>query len=225
MMNTAAKRAFKDAIYDEFARVAKALAHRHRIELIDLLAQAERSVEELAQETGLPIANISQHLQVLRCAQMVEIRRQGTHKFYRITDGSVFNIWRSMRAFGEKHVAEVERVVNTYLDEPDQLEPLNAQELKERIKDGEVVVLDVRPENEFQAGHIKGAISIPIDQLKRRLRELPQRKEIVAYCRGPYCVYAHEAVKKLSASGFKARRLASGFPDWRALGLPVAAND
>jgi rhodanese-related sulfurtransferase/biotin operon repressor len=225
MMNTAAKRAFKDAIYDEFARVAKALAHRHRIELIDLLAQAERSVEELAQETGLPIANISQHLQVLRGAQMVEIRRQGTHKFYRITDGSVFNIWRSMRAFGEKHVAEVERVVNTYLDEPDQLEPLNAQELKERIKDGEVVVLDVRPENEFQAGHIKGAISIPIDQLKRRLRELPQRKEIVAYCRGPYCVYAHEAVKKLSASGFKARRLASGFPDWRALGLPVAAND
>jgi len=224
-LNTStAKRAFKNQLYEQFARVAKALAHQHRIELIDLLAQAERSVEDLAAETGLPVANVSQHLQVLRAVQMVEVRRQGSHKFYRLAGGNVFEIWRAIRAFGEERLAEVERVVKSFLDHREALEPLDAQQLSERIEGGDVVVLDVRPENEFGSGHIEGAISIPIQDLKRRLKELPRNREIVAYCRGPYCVYSHEAVAELTAHGFKARRLEIGLPDWRALGLPVGVT-
>jgi rhodanese-related sulfurtransferase/DNA-binding transcriptional ArsR family regulator len=218
------KRAFKNQLYEQFARIAKALAHQHRIELIDLLAQGERSVEDLAAETDLPIANVSQHLQVLRMAQMVEIRRQGSHKFYRVADGKVFEIWRTIRAFGQERLAEVERVVKSFFGDRELLEPLSAEQLRKRIKDGDVVVLDVRPENEFASGHIEGAISIPIRDLKRRLKELPRKREIVAYCRGPYCVYAHEAVAELTARGFKARRLEIGVPDWRALGLPVTTT-
>lgn len=218
------KRVFKDQLNERFAQVAKALAHRHRIELIDLLAQAERSVDDLATETGLPVANVSQHLQVLRTAQMVEVRRQGSRKFYRLTDEKVFAIWSTIRAFGEERLAEVERMVKSFFGDRELLEPLSAEGLSERIEEGDVVVLDVRPENEFKSGHIEGAISIPIRDLKRRLKELPRKREIVAYCRGPYCIYSHEAVAELTAHGFKARRLEIGLPDWRALGLPVAVT-
>jgi rhodanese-related sulfurtransferase len=219
-----AKRVFKNQLYEQFARIGKALAHQHRIELIDLLAQAERSVEDMALELGLPVANVSQHLQVLKTARMVEVRREGLRKFYRLADGSVFEIWRAIRTFGEEQLAEVDRIVNSFFSEREKLEPLSAQQLRQRLEEGDVVVLDVRPENEFKAGHIEGAVSIPIPDLKRRLRELPRKREIVAYCRGPYCVYAREAVRELSARGFSARRLEVGLPDWKALGLPVTVT-
>jgi rhodanese-related sulfurtransferase/DNA-binding transcriptional ArsR family regulator len=219
-----AKRILKNQLYEQFARVAKALAHQHRIELIDLLAQAERSVEDLASELGLPVANVSQHLQVLRMAQMVEIRREGSRKFYRVSDGKAFEIWRAIRTFGEERLAEVDRVVKSFFGEREKLEPLSAEQLSQRIKDGDVIVLDVRPENEFNAGHIEGAVSIPIHELKRRLKELSRKREIVAYCRGPYCVYARDAVTELTTHGFKARRLEIGLPDWKALGLPVTTT-
>ena len=207
-----AKRIFKNQLYEQFARVAKALAHPHRIELIDLLAQAERSVEDLASELGLPVANVSQHLQVLRIAQMVEIRREGSRKFYRVADGNVFEIWCAIRTFGEERLAEVDRIVKSFFSDREKLEPLSAEQLSQRIEDGDVIVLDVRPENEFNAGHIEGAVSIPIRDLKRRLKELPRKREIIAYCRGPYCVYAREAVAELTTRGFKARRLEIGLP-------------
>ena len=219
-----AKRIFKDQLYEEFARVAKALAHQHRIELIDLLAQAERSVEDLAFELGLPVANVSQHLQVLKTVRMVEVRREGLRKFYRLADGSVFEIWRAIRTFGEEQLAEVDRIVKSFFSEREKLEPVSAEQLRRRLEEGDVVVLDVRPENEFKAGHIEGALSIPIHDLKRRLRELSRKREIVAYCRGPYCVYARDAVAELTAHGFKALRLNIGLPDWKALGLPVTAT-
>ena len=224
MNTTEAKRIFKNRLYEQFARVGKALAHQHRIELIDLLAQTERSVEDLASELGLPVANVSQHLQVLRMAQMVEIRREGSRKFYRVADGKAFEIWRAIRTFGEERLAEVDRVVKSFFSDREKLEPLSAQQLSRRIKDGDVLVLDVRPENEFDSGHIEGAISIPIRNLKRRLKELPRKWEIVAYCRGPYCVYSRDAVTELITHGFKARRLEIGLPDWKALGLPVTTT-
>ena len=219
-----AKRVFKNQLYEQFARVAKALAHQHRVELIDVLAQAERSVEDLASELGLPVANVSQHLQILKMARMVEVRREGSRKFYRVADGNVFEIWRAIRTFGEERLAEVDRVVKSFFCDREKLEPLSAEQLSQRIKHGDVLVLDVRPENEFNAGHIEGALSIPIHDLKRRLRELSRKREIVAYCRGPYCVYARDAVAELTAHGFKARRLNIGLPDWKALGLPVTAK-
>jgi rhodanese-related sulfurtransferase len=215
------KRLFKNELYGQFGRVAKALSHPSRIELIDLLAQSERTVEDLARETTLSIANASQHLQVLRAAQLVDVRRQGPYKFYRIADSKVFEIWRAIRAFGEAHLAEIDRVVNTYLAERSKLTPVSATELSDLLDEGTAVVIDVRPQNEYDTAHLKGAVSIPIAELKRRLTELPRRKEIVAYCRGPYCVYADEAVAQLTARGYKARRLDIGLPDWKALGLPV----
>jgi rhodanese-related sulfurtransferase len=218
------KHIFKNQLYEQFARVAKALAHQHRIELVDLLAQAERSVEDLASELGLPVANVSQHLQILRIARMVEVRREGSRKFYRVADRNAFEIWRAIRTFGEERLAEVDRVVRSFFCHREKLEPLRAEQLIRRIKDGDVIVLDVRPENEFNAGHIKGAVSIPIHDLKRRLKELPRKREIVAYCRGPYCVYARDAVAELTTHGFKARRLEIGLPDWKALGLPVTVT-
>ena len=220
-MTSGDKRQFKNELYEQFGRVTKAFSHPSRIELIDLLAQSERTVEDLARETTLSIANASQHLQVLRAAQLVEVRRQGSYKFYRMADSKVFEIWQAIRAFGETHLAEVERVVTTYLGERSKLTPVSATELSELLEEGAAVVVDVRPQNEYDTAHLKGAVSIPIAELKRRLKELPRRKEIVAYCRGPYCVYADEAVAELTARGYKARRLDIGLPDWKALGLPV----
>jgi rhodanese-related sulfurtransferase len=208
------KRAFKDQIYGVFAGIAKALGNGHRLELIDLLAQAERSVEELAHLAGLSTANASQHLQVLRRAGLVATRREGARVFYRLSDDGAAELWRALRSFGEKEVPAVEHVVNSYLGDRAELEAISAAELRERLSAGDVVLLDVRPAAEFEAGHIPGARSLPIEELERRLDEVPDDREIVAYCRGRYCVYSDEAVRLLRARGFRARRLETSVRDW-----------
>lgn len=220
-MNNDWKRAFKRELFEQFARIGKALASGARIELLDLLCQTERTVEQLADETGLSVANVSQHLQVMRRARLVEVRREGLYAFYRLADENVFRVWQAMRALGEARLLEVQDVVRTYLKDREQMEAVTAEELARRLADGDVLVLDVRPPEEYRAGHIPGAVSIPVGELKLRLKELPRRKEIVAYCRGPYCVQSDTAVALLSANGFKVRRMAVGLPDWRASGWPV----
>lgn len=222
-MNNDWKRAFKRELFGQFARIGKALASGARIELLDLLSQTERTVEQLAGLTEMSIANVSQHLQVLRRAQLVEVRREGLYAFYRLADEKVFRLWQAMRDVGEIRLAEIERVVRTYLKDRASLEPITVEELEKRLDEGNVVVIDVRPIEEFAAGHIPKALSIPVNQLKRRLAELPRTKEIIAYCRGPYCVQSDEAVSLLRRRGFSAHRLEIGLPDWRASGLPVVA--
>lgn len=217
-------RAFKEPLYDQFARIGKAVANPHRLELIDLLAQGERRVDDLAREAALPIANASQHLQALRQAGLVETRRAGTAIFYRLADDSVVRLWRAIRDVAEARLAEIDRLTRTYLSDRALLEAVDVSTLLRRIGDGDVVVLDVRPEVEYQAGHIAGARSIPIAELEARLHEVPRDREIVAYCRGPYCVFSDEAVALLRGRGYAARRLDVGLPDWRSAGLPVAAN-
>jgi rhodanese-related sulfurtransferase len=219
------KRAFKDEVYEQFARLGRALASGRRLELIDLLAQRERTVEELAEQTGMSPANTSQHLQVLRAARLVEVRRDGLYASYRLAGPEVFRLWQALRETGELRLAEIERVVRNYLHDRRALQPVTAEELHQRLRRGGVVVLDVRPAEEFEAGHIRGARSIPAAELEARLRELPKSREIVAYCRGPYCVYADEAVALLRARGYRARRLDVGFPDWQARGLPAEGGN
>jgi DNA-binding transcriptional ArsR family regulator/rhodanese-related sulfurtransferase len=220
-MTDAQHRAFKDRLYGQFARVGKALGNPHRLELLELLAQGERTVEALASEAGLTIANASQHLQGLRDAGLVETRKQGLYVHYRLADPSVFELSRSIRAVAEKRLAELERLVREHFGDRSDPEPVSMRELLTRARKGDVVILDTRPANEFAAGHIAGAVSIPIDELRKRLRELPKRKEFVAYCRGPYCVYADRAVELLRASGRRARRMLDGFPEWKAAGHPI----
>lgn len=222
-MNTLSKRAFKDAVFDQLALVGKALGSGHRLEMLELLAQSERTVEELAKEAGLSVANTSQHLQILRSVKLVAARKEGLYVRYRVPNAEAIRLWLSLRAFGEREIAEVERIVQDYLHDRRNLEPITIQELRSRIDRGDVVVVDVRPETEYSSGHIRGAHSIPLNDLERRLRELPKRKMIVAYCRGPYCIFADEAVRLLTSRGYRARRLSVGFPDWRMLGLPVGA--
>jgi rhodanese-related sulfurtransferase/biotin operon repressor len=220
-MDKQEKRIFKDVLYEQFARVGKALSNGHRLELLEVLAQGEHSVETLAQETGMSIANASQHLQVLRSAQLIEVRREGVYQYYRLADESVFTLWQAMRRVGESRIAEIERIVQTYLHDRSLLQPISAAELIQRLMEENILLLDVRPVEEYAAGHLPGALSIPIAELQTRLVELPQEKEIVAYCRGPYCVFADEAVSLLRAHGYHAYRLEQGLPDWRVLGLPV----
>ncbi|MEW6305374.1 MAG: metalloregulator ArsR/SmtB family transcription factor [Verrucomicrobiota bacterium] len=215
------KRAFKRELFAQFARVGKALGNGARIELLDLLAQAERTVEELADLTESPVANVSQHLQVLRQARLVEVRREGLYAHYRLADERVFGVWQAVRELGEARLAEIESVVKAYLTERDALEAVTAKELSRRLSKGSAVVIDVRPAAEYRAGHIPGARSYPVGELHGRLKELPRGLEIVAYCRGPYCVQSYEAVALLRRRGFKARRLEVGLPDWRAKGLRV----
>lgn len=217
------KRQFKDALFGEFARIGKALASGRRLEVLEVLAQGERTVEELAGETAQSVANASQHLQVLRQAQLVEARRDGNYIRYRLSDERITRLWLSLREVGETRLAEVERLVSTYLKDRDTLQAIDSKELRRRVKEGTALVLDVRPAVEFEAGHIAGARSIPVGELKKRLRELPKSKTVVAYCRGPYCVYADEAVALLRSRGYKAFRLEQGFPDWKLQGLPVAS--
>jgi rhodanese-related sulfurtransferase len=215
-------RATKTALFDEFARVGKALASGRRIELLDVLANGERTVDALAGEVGLSVANASQHLQVLRQAGLVTGRRQGTWIFYRLAAPDVFQLWLALRTLAAGRVAEVERLAAAYLGARDELEPVTRQELARRLADGgDLVVLDVRPAAEHAAGHLPGAVSIPVDELQRRLAELPADREIVAYCRGPYCAFAHDAVALLREEGFSARRLEDGLPEWQAAGLAV----
>ena len=220
-MNTTEHRAFKDLIFEQFARIGKALAHPKRLEILDLLAQAERPVEAIAKETAMPVANASQHLQVLKGARMVEVRREGLYVHYRLADEGVFRAWRAVRDLGEARLAEVDRVVETYLKDRREMEAVGALGLMERLADESVVVLDVRPEEEYRAGHVPGALSVPVSSLEAALQVLPKDKEIVAYCRGPYCVFSDEAVTLLRARGYRASRLTEGFPEWRAAGLPV----
>lgn len=220
-METDAKRTFKNRLYEQFARIGKALANSHRLELLDVLAQGERSVEALAYETSMSVANASQHLQVLRAAQLVEVRREGVYSYYRLADEWVFSLWQAMRNVGEARIAEIDRLVQTYLHDRSLLQPISAAELLQRLVEGNVILLDVRPAEEYAAGHLPDALSIPVTELEARLRELPHEKEIVAYCRGPFCVFADEAVTLLRIHGYNARRLEQGLPDWRALGLPV----
>lgn len=215
------KRQFKNELYVQFARIGKALSNPHRLELLELLAQGERAVEDLASEANLPIANASQHLQVLRAAQLVDVRRDGLYAYYRLSDGRVFRLWQALRDLGELQLAEVDRLVQSFLQDRSALQSINAAELVERIETGDVLVLDVRPEVEYQSGHIAEARSIPIDELETRLGELSRDQEIIAYCRGPYCVFADEAVTLLQKHGYRARRLVEGLPDWQALNLPI----
>jgi rhodanese-related sulfurtransferase/DNA-binding transcriptional ArsR family regulator len=217
-------RKYKDSIYKEFSRVGRAVASPRRLELLEVLAQGERSVEILAREIAQPLANTSHHLQVLREAQLVEARKEGLHVYYELAGPEVFELIRIVRLVAAKRLAEVERIVRKYLSARDELETVSRQELLDRVRAGTVIVLDVRPAEEYRAGHIPGAKSIPVDDLERRLGELGAGQEIVAYCRGPYCVMAYKAVEILRASGHQARRLADGLPEWRAEGLSVETS-
>jgi rhodanese-related sulfurtransferase/DNA-binding transcriptional ArsR family regulator len=223
-MSAATHRQFKDGLYGQFARLGKALASPYRVELLDLLAQSERTVESLSAETGASPANISQHLQVLRQAGLVASRKDGLFVHYRLADPAVASLCAAVRTVAERQYAEVDRLVRTHFGERSDPEPVQMDELLRRARAREVVVLDARPANEYAAGHIPGAVSVPIDELQRRLRDLPKSKPYVAYCRGPYCIYADQAVEQLRAAGRRARRLAAGFPEWKLAGMPVEAG-
>jgi rhodanese-related sulfurtransferase len=214
-------REFKDQLYAQFARIGKALASPQRLELLDLLAQGERSVEELAHQAALSVANASQHLKILREAQLVKTRREGLYVYCRLADPGVYDLWRSLRTVGERELSEIDRLVDVYMRHPQHLEPVSRAELATRMALGEVVVVDVRPTSEYRQGHIAQARSIPVNELEARLSELPTTGEIVAYCRGPYCLFADEAVDILSAHAFTAVRYGEGYPEWEAAGLPT----
>jgi len=217
-------RDFKDALFAQFAHIAAAFASPKRIEIIDLLAQGERHVEAIAHETGLTVANTSRHLQMLKGANLVASRKDGPQAFYRLADQMVLHGYRALQELSEARLAEVGRLVNDYFRSADGLEPVQKEGLLRRARRRDVTVLDVRPPEEYAAGHIAGAISIPLADLERRLAELPRRGGVVAYCRGPYCVLAAEAVRLLRRRGLDAVRLKDGFPEWRDAGLPVEAG-
>lgn len=212
---------FKQQLFAQFARIGKALSHANRLELLEFLAQGERSVEQLARVAGLSVANTSQHLQQLRQTGLVSCRKQGLKVFYRLSGDDVIDLLASLRRVAERHLAEVNQLVNSYLDVKDGLEPLPREELLARVRDGLVTVIDVRPPEEFAAGHVPGAVNIPLAELEQRLAELAADTEIVAYCRGPHCVLAFDAVECLRQQGLRARRLEDGFPEWKTAGLPV----
>jgi rhodanese-related sulfurtransferase/DNA-binding transcriptional ArsR family regulator len=214
----------KLALFAQFAAVAKSLGHAHRLELLEQLAQGERNVEVLADRTGLSIANASQHLQQMRRAGLVTSRRDGKFAYYGLADDAVLELLAALRRIAERNVAEVERVVRSYFDRRDSLEPVSREELVRRWRAGTVTILDVRPEDEFALGHLPGALNIPLRELESRLGEIDPKQEVVAYCRGPYCVLSYEAVAALRARGLKARRLEDGLPEWRVAGLPVVTN-
>lgn len=216
---------FKHALFDQFARVAKALGNGHRLELIEYLAQGERSVDALARVSGLTVANTSQHLRQLRQAGLVATRREGVSVLYRLNGADVLDLLATLRSVAERHLAEVDRLVADYLAVKDDLEPVPALELLARAREGLVTVIDVRPPEEYRAGHLPGAVNIPLQQLEQRLETLPAERDIVAYCRGPYCVLAFEAVARLRRSGRRAQRLENGYPEWRQAGLPVEGSD
>ena len=215
----------KHRLYEQFADVAKALSHAHKLELLELLAQRERSVEALAKVAGLTVANTSRHLQQLRRAGLVVSRKEGLYVFYQLAGDDVIDLLRCLRRTGQRHISEVNEVVVGYFSDRDSLEPVSRKELMQRSKDGLVTILDVRPGEEYEIGHIPGALNIPLDEIERRLSSLPKAQEVIAYCRGEYCVLAFEAVAALRQKGFKARRLEEGYPEWKAAGLPVEATE
>jgi len=218
-------RAAKDALFEGFAEVAKALASGRRAEIVDLLAQGERSVDEVAEEIGQTVANTSHHLRAMARAGLLTTRRDGTRIFYALASDRVGELWTALRDVAVDHVAGIERLAGAYLGERDGVEVIDRAELASRLRRGGLMVLDVRPETEFAAGHIAGARSVPIEELRRHLRVLSKDAEVVAYCRGPYCVYADDAVRELNRKGFRARRLIDGFPEWKRAGLPVAVGE
>ena len=224
-MGTATHREFKDRLYGQFARIGKALSSPHRLEILELLAQSERTVDSLATEIGVSLANASQHLQALRQAALVDSRKDGLFVYYRLAGPEVFELSRALRMVAEGRLAEFERLVREHFGDRADAEAVRMAELLKRARSKQVVILDTRPASEYVAGHIPGAISVPVDDLKQRLQQLTKGKEYVAYCRGPYCVYADRAVELLRAHGRRARRLLDGFPEWRAAGLPVASGD
>lgn len=211
----------KQALYAEFASVARALGSQHRLEILEHLAQGERGVEALAERVGLSVANTSQHLQQLRRSGLVASRRDGKFVLYRLADETVLGVIAALSGIAERNLAEVDRIRRTYFDDRDNMEPVSRNELLQRTRDNLVTVLDVRPPDEFAVGHVPGAVNIPLDELEARLAELDPDHEIVAYCRGPWCVLSFEAVAALRVRGFKIRRLEDGLPEWRAAGLPV----
>jgi rhodanese-related sulfurtransferase/DNA-binding HxlR family transcriptional regulator len=212
----------KHAIFERLAEVAQAIGHAHRLELLERMAQGARSVEDLANATKLTVANTSRHLQLLRRARLVEAERDGKRVFYRLAgETEVVGLLKALGQVGERNVAEIQRVMQDFFHQRDSMEPISRKELIARLKDGAVTLLDVRPEEEFALGHLPGAINVPASELQRRLAELPKRREIVAYCRGPYCVMSFEAVAALRAKGYRARRLEDGFPEWKAAGHSV----
>ena len=218
-------RAAKDALFEGFAEVAKALASGRRAEIVDVLAQGERSVDEIAEEIGQTVANTSHHLRAMARAGVLTTRRDGTRIFYALASERVGELWSALRDVAGEHVAGLEKLAAAYLGDRDGVEVIDRAELALRLKRGEVLVLDVRPEPEYAAGHIAGARSVPVGELRRQLRALPKGADVVAYCRGPYCVYADDAVRELNRKGFRARRLIDGFPEWKRAGLPVAAGN
>jgi len=214
-------REFKDAIYEQFARISKALSSPKRLELLDLLCQGERTVEVLARSTNLSVANASQHLQILRSARLVEAEKQGLFVVYSLADRQVCDLLSALRTLAETRLAEIEQITRHFVESHPGLEPVDRDTLRERVLSGAVTLLDVRPKEEYQAGHIPGALCVPLEELEEHLAMLPNDQEIVAYCRGPYCVLAVEAVERLKAWGFKAYRMEDGVVEWRSLGLPV----
>ncbi len=216
---------FKQQLNDQFARLGKVLANGRRLELLEYLAQGERSVEGLARVSGLSVANTSQHLQRMQQAGLVTARREGNRVIYRIADDDVVELLDVFRRVGERHLAEVRRMVDDHLHRKDDLEPVSPEELVERCRQGLVTLIDVRPEEEYAAGHIPGALNLDVDELERRLAELDPEREVIAYCRGPYCALSFDAVERLRKAGFRSRRLEAGFPEWRLAGLPVSDRD
>ena len=218
-------RVAKDALYEGFAEVAKALASGRRAEIVDVLAQGDRSVDEVAEEIGQTVANTSHHLRAMARAGLLTTRRDGTRIYYALASERVGGLWSALRDVAAEHVAGLEKLAAAYLGDRDGVEVIDRAELTRRLKRGEVLVLDVRPKAEYAAGHITGARSLPVGELRRHLRSLPKDADVVAYCRGPYCVYADDAVRELNGKGFRARRLVDGFPEWRRAGLPVAIGN
>jgi len=221
---TSRSRKFKNDIYEQLAHIGKSLSAGPRLEILDLLCQGPRTVEVLAEQAGQSVANTSHHLQVLKRARLVEAHKEGVHVTYSLAGDEVCAFFVALRGLAESRLLEIEEVTQQYLKERGQMEAIDRGSLVQRVKSGDVIVLDVRPPEEYQAGHIPGAISVPLADLKRKLTELPRDREIVAYCRGPYCVLAVEAVELLRKKGFKAIRLEDGVPDWRARGFPVEAG-
>jgi len=222
---TDAHRKFKDRLYDQFARLGKALSNPHRLEILELLAQSERTVDSLATELGISVANASQHLQALRQAALVDSRKEGLFVHYRLAGSEVFDLSKVIRSVAERRLAELERLVHDHFGNRADAEAVPMAELLKRARSKQVVILDTRPAREYIAGHIPGALSVPVDDLQRRLKELTKGREYVAYCRGPYCIYADRAVEILRANGRRAQRLIEGFPEWRSAGFPVSQGE
>ncbi len=214
----------KKRLLEQFARIGKAVSSPARLEILDLLSQGEKPVETLARQAGLSVTNTSNHLKELRNAALVTGRKDGVYVYYRLADPAVHDFLRCLQDIAVRQLAEVRQLVRDYFEDRDALEPVEASDLLQRLRSGDAIVLDVRPEDEYAAGHIPGALSIPAGELERRLSELPRDREVIAYCRGPYCVLAVRAVNVLRAAGYRARRMEVGMPEWRARGLAVAAN-